>query len=228
MSMAKLEQIRCPCGEIFEAELYNSINAAEDPDLKEALICGEINVVCCPHCSQIFYAEHFLLYNDPSGELIAFVYPSSFKADEKYWKSRMHEDFDKAVEAMPAGSKLAYDPIIMFGLDELVQLIKEEDEINDEISILEYSAKDTGVEVIKLKPALARAVKLPRCMPSERGHKKPDRNGIIEGLRKLVNFNPHLTWFTKLLDMVEKDHKWSISEKLLAKRPLHAAGHRKC
>ena len=75
MSTAKLEQIRCPCGEGFEADLYNSINAEDDPDLKESLVCGEINVVCCPKCSQIFYAEHFVLYHDPSVELIAFVYP---------------------------------------------------------------------------------------------------------------------------------------------------------
>lgn len=227
MSTAKLEQIRCPCGEVFEAELYNSINAEDDPELKEALICGEINVVCCPHCNEIFYAEHFLLYHDPSSELIAFVYPSSFKSDERFWKQRMHDDFKKAEDAMPASSKINYEPMILFGLDELVNLIKEEDEINDEISILEYSARDMGLEVVKLKPALAREVKLPRCIPSEHCHGRPARGGIIEGLKKLVNFNPHLTWFAKLLGIIERDHKWSISEKLLAKRPHHAAAHKK-
>jgi hypothetical protein len=213
MSTAKLEQIRCPCGEAFEADIYNSINAEEDPDLKEALICGDINVVCCPKCSQIFYAEHFVLYHDPSVELVAFVYPSSFKSDEKYWKSRMEDDFEKATAATPRAAKIMYAPIILFGLDDLVQLIKEEDELGDEISVLNYSAGDIGIDVINLSPSLARRYKLPRCIPSmasAAGRENHPRAGVIAGLKALIGFNPNLTWYAKLLDIIEKDHRWAL------------------
>ena len=230
MSSAKLEQIRCPCGEVFEADLYNSINAEEDPDLKEALICGEINVVCCPKCSQIFYAEHFVLYHDPSVELIAFVYPSTFRSDEKYWKSRMEDDFEKATAATPDGAKILYAPIILFGLDELVQLIKEEDEISDEISILKYSAGDIGVNVINLRPVFARACKLPRSIPSagDAGDGKHTRADVIAGLKALVAFNRNLTWYARMLEMIEKDHRWSIDENIVLKKTQrHHIKHKK-
>lgn len=217
MSCTKLEEIRCPCGEVFEAELYNSINAVEDPDLRESLLCGEINVVCCPVCNQIFYAEHFVLYHDPSSELIAFVYPTAFSTDEKFWKERMDQDFKKALDAMPDSTKLTYRPMILFGLDRLVDILKEEDEINDEISILEYSAQELGIELIRLKPSTARELKLPRVMPCTNIDNQ--REGIIDGIKKILDHNQHLQWYAKLLKLIEHHKDWYIIAKPPAKKP---------
>lgn len=216
MSTTKLEEIRCPCGEIFEAELYNSINSTEDPGLKEALLSGEINVVCCPKCNQIFYAEHFLLYHDPEAQLIAFVYPQSFETDEEFWRKRMNEDFEKAMETMPDGAEITYQPMVLFGLDRLVDIIREEEEINDEISILEYSFSDIGVDILRLKPAAARERKLPRCIPCAPGESQ--RTGVIKGLKKILAFNPSLQWFEKLLKLVERHKEWRVDAETLAEK----------
>lgn len=215
MSFAKLEEIRCPCGEVFEAELWNAINAQEDPELKEALQCGEINVVCCPACSQIFYAEHFVLYHDSAKELLAFVYPSSFESQATHCAAKMKEDFQRALGDNDHQHRITYEPILLFGLDVLVELLHAEDELEDETAILDYVAKDLGLDIIRLKPSLARRHGILHLLPRKARHGKGQREEILEGLRKLTAYNSHLTHYQKLLQDIEKDPAWKLDPKLI-------------
>lgn len=57
MAISNLEKIKCHKGHIFEAQLISAISVSDNFELKEALISGELNLVTCPECGQIFYAE---------------------------------------------------------------------------------------------------------------------------------------------------------------------------
>ena len=215
MSLSKLEVVKCPCGETFEAELWNSINVNQDPELKEALLAGEINVVCCPGCHEIFYAEHFILYQDSLSELLAFVYPLSFSEQRAYWTSRMNEDFQKAVGAFDEDKRIDYKPVILFGLDELVEIINTEEELNDEISILKYIAQDLGISTMMLHPSLARPRNVPKVIPRVKIKDGCMREEIIGGINKLLSHNRNLIHYKKLLESIEKDRKWSLDKSLI-------------
>lgn len=216
--MSKLEEITCPCGEKFEAELWNAINAVEDPELKEALISGEINVVCCPACGEIFYAEHFLLYHDSRNEIIAFVYPSSFQHQATYWAEKMRRDFETAVAELMPEERVDYEPVLLFGLDSLADLLRAEDEEGDEVTILEHVASDLKLKLINLKPSLARPMRMPRVIPCCGGAKSDDmREEIMDGLRKLLKHNTNLEAYRKLLDSIERNKNWKLDKKLLKK-----------
>jgi len=127
MSFTNYDQVKCPCGHIFEVELYSSINVQQDPELREKILAGELNVVVCPECSMPFYAERFVLYLDPSAELIAFVYPALFVSDRPCWEKKMFEDFENAQKELPdfffKEQKFSYTPVIFFGLDNLVEVL---------------------------------------------------------------------------------------------------------
>jgi len=43
--------------------------------------------------------------------------------------------------------------------------VRTEEEDLDEISILEYCAKDLGLELVRLKPSLSRPLHIPRTLP---------------------------------------------------------------
>lgn len=212
MSASKLEEIQCPCGEIFEAELYNSINATKDPELKEALLAGEINVVCCPSCNEMFYAEHFLIYHDIQNEFMAFVYPKSFVTEMEYWHSKMIDDFEKAMKNLENNNKVNYKPIAIFGLDNLVSLIHEEDEKRDEAAILKYLGEDLGLDVINLHPCIARQQRLPYVLPLARSQTGSFRDKLILGLKTLLIRNDHLTLYKELLADVERNKGWKLEE----------------
>jgi len=212
MSLSSQEEIRCPCGEIFEADIWNSINAVEDPELKDAILSGEINIVSCPKCGQVFYAEHFVLYHDSNAELLAFVYPSSFVTDAEHWQKKMEEDFKKAtLDIMPEGI-ITYKPILMFGLDSLVELIRDEQEQEDEMSILEYFADSYGLSTIRLRPHYARTNKIPRLLPVSKEKGADMREEIIDGLKVLLRHNNLLSHYAEFLVKLEEDVNWKLDK----------------
>jgi hypothetical protein len=215
MSLSKLEEIRCPCGEVFEAELWTAISGSDDINLKEALMCGELNIVCCPACGEIFYAEHFILYHDIESEFLAFVYPLSFSENAAHWKKKMDEDFANAMEAMMDESKPAYRPMLLFGLDALVDAIRLDEEKSDESKILHYLARELDLKLIELIPSAARAGGLPVTLPSLESQKGNLRCRIIAGLHRLLESNDRLIHYQELLASIEKDKNWDLDKKLI-------------
>jgi hypothetical protein len=80
--------------------LLSALSVSDNPELKEALIAGEINLVSCPKCGEMFYAECFILYHDSRNELIAFVYPLSFQNQGAQCKMKMRKEFELALETL--------------------------------------------------------------------------------------------------------------------------------
>ncbi|MBN1622564.1 MAG: hypothetical protein JW871_08235 [Endomicrobiales bacterium] len=217
MSLLKLEEVKCPCSNVFEARLWTSIDVRKDPELKEALVAGEINVVSCPVCHQIFYAERFILYHDPDNEILAFVYPKSYSSETDYWNNKMHDDFKLAMENIPEKERLEYEPMLLFSLDSLVDIVQKNDEDNDEIRILEFIAKDLGLSLIELKPALARLKSLPRLLPKLNKQGCDLRDEIMNGFRKLLDYNANLEMYKKVYNFLEENKDWKLDNKLIRK-----------
>ncbi|RMG87556.1 MAG: hypothetical protein D6712_05455, partial [Chloroflexi bacterium] len=75
--MVKLIQqtIRCPaCGQPYNGEIRTIIDAGQDPQGKQMLIAGQLNVQQCPHCGSTTRAAAPILYHDADKELlISFV-----------------------------------------------------------------------------------------------------------------------------------------------------------
>ena len=88
MSILSNCEIKCSCGETFEAELWKAVNVFDDPDLKEVILSGRFNTVECPKCHKIFYHEHFFIYQDLQNEMIAYIYPQADKVKIKPAKAR--------------------------------------------------------------------------------------------------------------------------------------------
>ena len=204
MSISNKEEVKCSCGYVFEAELISAISVADNPELKEALIAGEINLVTCPHCGQMFYAESFLLYHDSSSELIAFVYPLSFQNQAAQCRKKMLADFDLALKSNE-NHKINYEPLLIFGVEDLTLLLKNEQEIEDEEMVLSYAAPKIHVETLKISPSAARKFSVPKVFPVVKGEKNPDLKAIVTALKILTKHNPNLLHYLSLLDRLSKN-----------------------
>lgn len=95
MSLQTLKEIKCACGDTFETEIYQSVSVGEDPELKDLILGGEFNMVECPHCHQVIYAENFVLYHDHAQELMAFVYPYAMKENQGPMAEQMKATFSE-------------------------------------------------------------------------------------------------------------------------------------
>ncbi len=133
------------CGKEFKGTVWTSVNAKEDPELKDMLLGGEINILFCPECSHTFFYEHFLLYIDPRLNLAAYVYPPHEESERNDLELMMKRSFREAQEAFDPKDRLTCEPLLMFGLDELQVKIREEDQrfLTDEVAQAKKSIPPT-------------------------------------------------------------------------------------
>lgn len=204
MSISSLEEIKCPCGEVFEAELLSAISVSDNPELKEALISGEINIVCCPACGEMFHAERFILYHDSENELIAFVYPMSFMGQAAQCKKKMQNEFKAAIENFEDKNKISYEPLLFFGIEELAMMLRAEQELEDEESVLTYTASELGLSLVKISSSFARKLNIPKIFPVLKGEKK-FTEAAIPALKILIKHNPNLLNYVKLSEKLSKN-----------------------
>jgi hypothetical protein len=210
MTISNIEEIKCPNGHIFEAELLSALSVSDNPELKEALIAGEINLVSCPRCGEMFYAECFILYHDSKNEIIAFVYPLSFQNQVAQCKMKMRKEFALALENFEEKQKITYEPFLLFGVEDLLALLRSEQDIEDEESILKYIAPKLSLDTLKITPSLARKLGIPKILPVPKGQKKFEAKLLISGLKSLIKYNANLEHYVEFLKKISK-HKTIIT-----------------
>jgi len=87
ISYAEYARLSCPaCGAGFDADVWTLVDAAERPDLAQALRDGALNVATCPRCGYAGPAGAPLLFHDPVGRRVYFAVPPG--VDEHAWRER--------------------------------------------------------------------------------------------------------------------------------------------
>lgn len=203
MSSRLLQDVRCPCGEDFESELWSSVNVSQEPELKEEILAGQLNVVNCPTCKTMVYAERFVLYHDPSNELMAFVYPAGYDKEEEKWRDKTREDFAAAQNLIESGQRLAYPPVTLFGMDTLVELLRKEQESFDQAAIVESLAGPLDFQSRRLPPSLARKWSLPPVLPLAGPADDGADVRFKRGLERVIKANDRLTVYAELRDQLD-------------------------
>ena len=204
MSILSTCEIKCSCDEVFESELWKAVSISDDPDLKNLVLSGQFNVVECPKCHKMFYWEHFFVYQDIKNEFVAYVYPKAFEKDAAYYRQKMLSEFKEVADTMKQEIDIDFEPILFFGIEDLIATINNEDYLKDEIDVLKFIAKEIDLDLITIKPSVARNLCIPHVLPK---HKKTDniKHNVMSGLEKLVSYNPNLGEYKKLFERVNKD-----------------------
>jgi len=82
-------------------ELYDAINLADDPALKETLLANQINVLECPSCGFSFRIDKNLLYHDPEKHLMIYLFDCSWE-DYEAAQNEFLETIKGISQALPA------------------------------------------------------------------------------------------------------------------------------
>ena len=211
MSLQTTEEIKCPCGELFRSEVYQSVSAGDDPELKDLILGGEFNLVQCPACSEIIYAERFVLYHDQGQELMAFVYPLALKSNWEPIQAEMMAKYETIQDGLAEGEKLAYKPVLIFGMDQLCALITMDEEISDEAEIVQHLCKTLGLKSKAVPKSSARERLAPPVLPliKESGNGGL-REAVIAGVKKILQSNDRLAYYKKFLEKIQSDPNWKI------------------
>lgn len=122
MSQQKKYTISCPkCHESQEAELYESVNAATDPELKDGLLQNRINVVACGSCSFSFRVDKPLLYHDPAHSAMIYYLPLA-GADYEKGERHFREFLGEMNAMMPDGLDVPEVHLVFFWT-EMIEMI---------------------------------------------------------------------------------------------------------
>ena len=198
------------CGEDFRGTLWTAVHAGQDPELKDLLLGGELNLLMCPKCGCVAYQDHFLLYQDPEIELVAYVYPPRQKEEAAELEKTMLSGFREAQAVYPKKDRIPYDPILVFGLESLLEMLTQEDEQAQQSLIAGYVCSENHVPYTTLRPSLARRHGLVRVIPSLDSPATTTRESVLGGMDRLLQLNPALDIYRRLRDRIQADPAWSI------------------
>jgi len=122
MSAQKTYPICCPkCDHTQNVELYDSVNVAQEPELKQALFENRLNRVKCEDCEAEFRIDKPLLYNDADRNILIHWMP-----DIAVSRDEILDEFDKSMEELRGALPDDIEPPrvrLVFDRVELVELI---------------------------------------------------------------------------------------------------------
>jgi hypothetical protein len=107
LSYSENTSLTCPsCGQDFAAEIWMLVDAAERPDLTDALREGILNIVTCPHCDYSGPAGAPLLFHDPANRRVYFAAPSD--GAEHEWREQAQSLLYLLVGSLPEEQRRPY------------------------------------------------------------------------------------------------------------------------
>lgn len=156
-SIKLTDTITCPDGcEAFEAERWTFISATENPELREAVLGGELNLFCCPTCRSFFHGDTDLIYFDEEAQLLIFAFSSKNRRNRKQLAAKMQQDYQLLKDTLFKQVHLDVGPMYVFGLDELKKVLLREQQRTDESQAIAAAAAALGFKVACLDPQWAR------------------------------------------------------------------------
>lgn len=204
-------EITCEkCGNEFRGTIWTAVHAKEDPELKVLLFGGELNLVMCLECAHVSFQDHFVLYQDPAAELVAYVHPASRAGDASTLQTIMMQGFREAQEVFDSKDRLNYDPILVFGLESLVEMMRLEEERAEESQVAQVICEEHKIPIHWLRPSEARQRKSVRVLPYLGKSSPPDRQAIMGGITKLLAINSTLKIYKDLNRQIENEKDWKV------------------
>ena len=128
MSQMTPHDLQCPqCGNTQETMVWSSLNVTMDPDLKDRLYAGEINVLECDDCGEKAWISAPLLYHDMAKQFCVQFYSIEI-LDDSDILGRFKSDGSIAMTGIPAsfphsGEYLAR-PHIVFDMNEMLRYVE--------------------------------------------------------------------------------------------------------
>jgi len=148
MSVKETVEARCPaCGEESSTTVWRSMNVTQDPDAKELLLAGTVNVFQCPKCRYESLVDIDFLYHDMERKFCVQYYPYERLADDGFL-ANFTIGAEPAI-AVPNGMQVKpgmdylTHPHIVFEMGELVRYVAFRDRLF-ELGCADPGARVTG------------------------------------------------------------------------------------
>ena len=102
-------QVTCPsCGSKYTAPVQSIVDVGQNPELKSALLRGQLNVVICPSCRTPAMVSAPLLYHDPAKSLLLLYVPPELNLPLPERERLTGQLVNALMSAVPTESRKGY------------------------------------------------------------------------------------------------------------------------
>ena len=129
-------QINCPsCGTNYPAEVHQVIDIGRNPELKAALLSGQINMAVCPSCGAAGQLSSPMVYHDPEHELFMVYVPQELNLDQVQREKYIGQLTREVIDNTPAEQRRAYmlQPLTMLTMQSFMEKVLETEGITKEM-----------------------------------------------------------------------------------------------
>lgn len=129
-------QVTCPqCNQPFTAQVHSIIDVGEQPELKEQLLRGRLNVAQCPHCGAAGAIGTPLLYHDPDQELAFVLIPPELNMPRDEQEKLVGTLTNALMDSLPPEKRKGYlfQPRTFLSLENMLKAILEAEGITPEM-----------------------------------------------------------------------------------------------
>ena len=129
-------QISCPnCGNNYTAEVHQVIDVGRNPELKAALLGGQINVAVCPSCGAGGQLSSPMVYHDPKHELFMIHVPQELNLDQVEREKYIGQLTREVIDNTPAEQRRAYmlQPMTMLTMQGFLEKVLETEGITKDM-----------------------------------------------------------------------------------------------
>lgn len=136
MSQNTSQTVKCPkCEAMHPVTVWTTIDAKQDPDLKQDILSRKINIFSCPDCGQMALMPSPLFYKDEDKKLILYFSPAT-----------THQDRQRLFEDLKQKSSAEIKQMQGYHL----RFISEYNELLEKILIFDAGLDDKVVEFLKM------------------------------------------------------------------------------
>lgn len=204
MSFQGQVETQCPDGcEPFDTPIWSFVHGGNSPDLREAVKAAECNLLLCPSCSKPFHPIVPWIYYEPAAEILAFVFPETYRAEADKWRDKMNADFETMRGALGDALPVGFAPTVYFGQAELSEVLEGEDWRAEEREVMEHYARELGLNLYLVSRSHARDLAVPSVLPFVGA--KATRASVLAGIAKLIAANDRLAAWSDFAAKLEKN-----------------------
>jgi len=128
-------QAQCPnCQQPIAVEITQVVDVGKNPQMKQKLLSGSMNIIQCPHCGFQGQLPTPLVYHDPDKELLLTYNPPAAGLSMEERERKMAPLLKKVTQELPPEERKGYlfQPQTMMSMESLVKRVLKEDGITEE------------------------------------------------------------------------------------------------
>ncbi len=129
-------QLSCPnCRTPIRAQVFTFVDVGQQPELKNYLLAGQLNMAVCPNCGTPAMIAAPLIYHDPAKQLFLVHFPQQLNARPEEQERFIGDATSAAMRGLPPNAPRGYllAPRRFLTLNSLIDAVLEGDGISREV-----------------------------------------------------------------------------------------------